>query len=260
MASADWGAGIVFGILLRMDKKKIIYSIVAVLVILFGWFFFFRTTKDSLRIVVKNYSEKTSLYETHIEYPQFPDLSKTFNKKIQTTILDAEAKFKKSSEENEKARKDTGGRATASGEYSFAVSWVPDQLNSNTVSFVVRVSYYTGGAHGGEDVFTFNYNILKKKEVALSELFLTTPDYLDRISQFAINELKLQMKQTSGVDPNMDMLIAGASPKVENFSRFTLGAGDTITFYFPQYQVAPYVFGEQKVLMPLSYLIQKKTQ
>lgn len=241
-----------------MDKKKIIYSIVSILFIFFGWFFFVRSAKDSLRIVVKNYSEKTSLYDTHIEYPQFPDLPKAFNKKIQTTVLEAEAQFKKSSEENEKARKDTGGKTIVPGEYSFAVGWVPDQLNSDMVSFVMRTAYYTGGAHGGQDIFTFNYDLKKKKEISLSELFLNTPDYLDRISQFAINELKLEMKQTSGVEPNMDMLISGASPKIENFSRFTLGAGDSITFYFPQYQVAPYVFGEQKVLMPLSYLVQKK--
>jgi len=242
-----------------MNKKKLIYGCAVVVVIVVGWFLFSYHLKDSLRITVKNYSEKTSLYDTHIEYPQFPDLPKAFNKKIELTVLDAEAVFKKSSQENEKARKDTGGRSISSGEYSFAVTWVPDQLNSKIISFVMRTSYYTGGAHGGQDIYTFTYNLEKKSEVPLPQLFINTPDYLDRISQFAINELKLKMKQTSGVEPNMDMLISGATPKLENFSRFTLGAGESITFYFPQYQVAPYVFGEQKVLMPLSYLVQKKT-
>ncbi len=231
---------------------------VGVLVLAVTGYLLFSNHTDTLRVEVKNYSEKTDTLDIYVEYPQFPELPKAFNEKIKNTILDAEAGFKKESLENEKARKETGGARASSGEYTFSTEWVPDQLNTTMVSFVIRAWHYTGGAHGGQTIYTFSYDVKKKKEVVLSELFPNSPDYLARISQYAINDLKLTLEQSGGTLPNMDMLQAGASPKEENFMLFTLGSQGSITFYFSQYQVAPYVYGEQRVVMPLSFLLEKK--
>ena len=240
-----------------MNKKFLIVSVALLAISILGYIYLFRGV-DTLRVEVKNYSEKTDTLDIYVEYPQFPELPKAFNEKIKNTIVEAEEEFKKEALENEKMRNETRETSMPSAEYTFSTEWVPDQLNTDMVSFVIRAWYYTGGAHGGQTIYTFNYDLKKNKEIVLSELFPNSPDYLARISQYAINDLKLSLEQSGGALPSMDMLQAGASPQEENFRLFTLGNQGTITFYFSQYQVAPYVYGEQSVVMPLSYLLEKK--
>jgi len=239
-------------------NKKILFACLSVLVLCILGYLYISRGVDTLRVEVKNYSEKTDTFDIYVEYPQFPELPKAFNEKIKNTILEAEEGFKKESLENEKARKETGRTNTSSGEYTFSTEWVPDQLNTNMVSFVIRAWHYTGGAHGGQTIYTFSYDLKKKKEVVLSDLFPNSPDYLARISQYAINDLKLTLGKAGAILPHMDMLQSGASPKEENFTLFTLSSQGSITFYFSQYQVAPYVYGEQRVVIPLSFLLEKK--
>jgi hypothetical protein len=211
--------------------------------------------KGELYVTVVHETEKTDLYTIDVEYPQFPNLPKQFNKKIKQTILDQVSDFKKTSEENVKARRATASpKDSADYGLNFLAGWTAEQLNNSVVSIVIHTSYYTGGAHGGRNIYTFNFDGDKKREITLDSLF-RTPGYLDKIAQYTMNDLKDQLKETSGSEPNMSMLREGTSPKIENFSKFTIGVEKSITFYFEQYQVAPYVAGEQKVVMPLSYII-----
>lgn len=210
---------------------------------------------NELHVTVVHETEKTDLYTVDIEYPQFPNLPKQFNKKIKQTILDQVSDFKKTSEETMKARRATASpKDTLDYGLNFSAGWTAEQLNRSVVSIVVHTNYYTGGAHGGRNIYTFNYDGEKKREVTLDSLFMTS-GYLDKISQYTMNDLKDQLKDASGSDPNISMLREGTSPKIENFSKFTISSDKSITFYFEQYQVAPYVAGEQKVVMPLSYII-----
>jgi hypothetical protein len=46
------------------------------------------------------------------------------------------------------------------------------------------------------------------------------------------------------------MIDAGTAPTLENYQVFTF-TNDMLTIYFGEYQVAPYVYGPQKVEFPL---------
>ena len=64
-----------------------------------------------------------------------------------------------------------------------------------------------------------------------------------------------QSDDGSSPDPDMSHTFdpAGADPTFENYGVFYIHA-DSIEWVFGQYQVAPYVFGEIKVLIPMSEL------
>jgi hypothetical protein len=240
-----------------MDKNKkntiIVVSVLIVLTI-FLYIFFNSDSKNSLPLTVESYIEKNDVVDIHVEYPQFSHLSKEFNKKIYDAVFEEIANFKKLSQENNNARRKTGGITISDNALYLIIEWSPDQLNNDVVSIVIRTSFYTGGAHGTHTISTFSYDVKNKKEITLEKMFGSVSGYLDRISQFAGNDLKSRM----GKDASMDMIRSGTTPEPVNFSRFTIGSENTVTFYFPEYQVAPYSSGEWKVIMPISYLISNK--
>lgn len=242
-----------------MQKKYQLYGVCSLVLLSIVLYFVFRSDPHTISLVVHTQEEKSSLYDVSIQYPSFSRVDGAFNAKIKKTVEDALLDFKNSAEETEAARKSPSGKGMPRYQYSFMARWVPEELSPQKVSIVLHTSYFTGGAHGGQSIYTFTYDIEKKKELLLDDVFGTVPNYLNRISDFVLNDLKNQMKIASGGhDPDMTMLVEGTTPTVEHFSRFTLGTNNTITFYFPQYQVAPYVFGEQKVTMPLSYILSSQ--
>ena len=102
-----------------------------------------------------------------------------------------------------------------------------------------------GGAHDYHNITSFNYDVASKEEITLKDLFPNDPGYLKTISDFARKDLRSRYKNTL----DDAMLSPGTEPKEENFSVFTILPG-SITFYFAEYQVAPYALGELKVTMP----------
>jgi hypothetical protein len=53
----------------------------------------------------------------------------------------------------------------------------------------------------------------------------------------------LTVKDVKAEEINRTMLNDGTTPVKGNFSLFTIPSDTELTFYFTQYQVAPYVFG-----------------
>jgi hypothetical protein len=133
------------------------------------------------------------------------------------------------------------------------VTWQPSRVSGDTLSFVIRESGFAGGAHGSNRLATFSWNPSEDAPVTLDDVFSAVPGYLEKISAYGRAELLRDMAQ-EGADVNRDMLEEGTEPTAENFSRFTIEPFGMIRFYFPEYQVAPYVFGEQQVLMPISFV------
>ena len=213
---------------------------------------------SNLSLVVHSSQEGNTLYDISIEYPQFSGVKKDFNKRIQVTVEESLQKFKDEVQEVEAGKKSEEGKNGAA--YTFTTSWSPEQLSPRMISFVLHTVYFTGGAHGGHDIYTFNYDGKIKKEITLDAIFNSVPNYLNRISDFVANDLKDQLNVSSeGERFDESVLVSGTAPLAKNFTRFTLGT-DSITFHFPEYQVAPYAAGEQKVTMPLSYIIPSEQQ
>ncbi len=238
----------------RITRTHIIVMLLALVSVLL--YMLFHVDPTVVPISVHTFSEKTAGYDVALEYPEFTALPNVFNVHIKTTVLDALKVFKDTSAESEANRHAQNGKGQPAYQYSFKQRFTPEQLSSTVISVVLYTSYFAGGAHGGADIYTFNYDRQKKHEISLDEIFSSVPDYLHRISEFTLSNLKENLRTAGGGhDPDMTMLTQGLAPTQENFSRFTLGSDHTITFYFPAYQVAAYVYGEQKVTMPLSFIL-----
>ena len=184
----------------------------------------------------RTYKEPTASATFDVVYPQFKDASLGFNQKIENLVMEGIENHKKDAEESWRQGRE---------KFQFYTTWAPVQVNKNYISFLLRLGGYVGGAHGYENLASFNYDVTAEKEIALSDLFPEDPDYLKTISEFVRRDLRRQL----GNNANEDILLAGTEPNAENFSVFTLLPG-SVTFYFVEYQVAPYAAGSSKVVMP----------
>lgn len=206
---------------------------------------------ESLQIEVRTIEDITGTYDIRAEYPQFKGLPRSLNQSIETNVTELTEEFKKQAIETHSGESES---EEGDAPYLLRVSWMPDQMSDRYVSIALRVYSYTGGAHGLQGIQTYTFDRKDKKLVTLTDLFVDTHGFLDKISGYAISDLKNQL----GAEAVMNMIREGASPKMENFKAFTISRDNVITFYFSEYQVAPYASGEQKVMMPLSYIVESK--
>jgi hypothetical protein len=212
---------------------------------------------DALYAVIP-VSEDTAYSRMRGEYPQFSEASDAFNGGIREFIRAQMIAHATESEENWKSRVATARPGEDTPEFpaegqtlDFSVRWTPEQVNDRYISFVMRYGGYTGGAHGYEDIRTFNYDVAGRRELALADLFPNGSDYLTTISEFSRVKLRDRLLEAGGtelVDASSAMLEMGTQPIEENFANFTFNDSQ-IVFYFGQYQVAPYAAGEQTVIM-----------
>ncbi|MEK7569452.1 MAG: DUF3298 and DUF4163 domain-containing protein [Patescibacteria group bacterium] len=198
---------------------------------------------DTTLSETKTFNAPTAFATFDVAYPTFKNASVEFNQKIEDLVMSAVAEHKKIAEDTWRAQAETGG--TPEEKFQFYASWTPVQVNDNYISVLLREGGYTGGAHGYEMLTSFNFDVMGEKEIVLSDLFPGDPNYLKAISEFARKELRRQLKENL----NEDMLLPGTEPRDENFSVFSFTPG-SLTFYFQQYQVAPYAAGQSKVTMP----------
>lgn len=189
-------------------------------------------------------------------YPQFTQTDVAFNKKIADGITGDAADFTKNASADYQAHLATGGdefqKEFASGNYyTFDVSYDVVQSNADYVSLIVREEGFTGGAHPFHNLFTFNYDVKNQKEVTLASLFPNDPNYLTTVSSESraalTTKLTAAAEETTLDDNTKSMMMDGTDPTTpDNFDAFTF-TGSTITVYFGEYQVAPYVYGEQSI-------------
>ncbi|MDD4409881.1 MAG: DUF3298 and DUF4163 domain-containing protein [Candidatus Pacebacteria bacterium] len=182
---------------------------------------------------VQSVYQSDNLYYISAEYPQFLAVKGTLNDKIKGVINKRLEEFKKSSSENWKARKDTDPALGENPEtpFYFSASWTPVQVNDKYISILLNVYSFSGGAHGDEEVYSFNYDIKNNKEITISDFIGTDPKNLEKISEMTTEDVK------NMVDKN-NIFAEGTATKVENFQTFTFNK-DILTIYYQKYQVAP---------------------
>lgn len=209
---------------------------------------------NSVRIVSVR-DNTNPLYTIAMEYPQFDMASDAFNGEIADWVNSELSDFKKNSADNWKGRQDTtppGQKKEAypSSPFTFAITWEAKQINENFISVIVRMDSYEGGAHGRQELKTFNYDVAGEKDVTLADLFPGNAGYLGKVSTYARERLieDPTLSADGGGDIVANMISEGTAPTAENFSNFMFN-DDVIDIYFPKYQVAPGVYGEQHVIM-----------
>jgi hypothetical protein len=209
-----------------------------------------------ISITDKKITDNTKPFEIDITYP-YIEGQDGFNNFVENIINSEVDSFKQISLENDAAVKEIDPESYAQfpRSYSLAISYDKGRLDDNMISAVINIYNFTGGAHGAAYFKAVNWDFRTNKEVKLADIFSETPDYLQKISDYCIQNLKKQMTQSGAIEMTDDSWIQeGAGPKEENFSIFLLSDANidnpTITFYFTQYQVAAYAAGDFKVTMP----------
>lgn len=209
---------------------------------------------NTVRIVAVR-EDTNPLYSIVMEYPQFAMASDAFNKEIAEWVNGKLADFKANAADNWKGRQDTmpAGQqkeAYPASPFTFAITWESKQINAEAISIIVRMDSFEGGAHGNSELKTFNYDVAHKKDIALADLFPGNGSYLEKVSTYTHDRLMESLASSAdGGDTVANMISDGTAPKEENFGNFMFN-NDVIDIYFPKYQVAPGVYGEQYVRMP----------
>lgn len=108
------------------------------------------------------------------------------------------------------------------------------------------LGYLAGAAHPYLYSLTVNYDLGQGRELALSDLFLPTSNYLEVVSSYCIAELS---KRDIGFDP----FSPGATPTPENYRNWNITM-DGLMITFDTYQVAAGAAGPQTVILPYSGL------
>ena len=238
-------------------KQQYLFIIVAIVCFIAGYWLALPGQKViapeagvPLSIVSIRDTSSSQAYRITGEYPQFRNVSSSFNAAIANYVTSNLAQFKTDSVANLQARIATmpsGTKNTLPAQaFTFASSWTPEQINDQYISIVVRLDYFNGGANGAQLLKTFNYNVTTGTVMTLADVFPNVPTYLQQISQLAVQELTNSENDASGGYAATDMIRQGAAPTADNYANFIFN-DDVVTIYFPKYQVAPGSFGEQQV-------------
>lgn len=200
----------------------------------------------TLEMEIITLASTTELLDIRAEYPRFPD-APLLNKKIDAYVAESIDEFRKNAIANDQARKDTlaPGETPTKVTYTFDLSWEHAQLNERTVSIMLHVYAFDGGANGRQVLSSFNWDMKEQREIPLASLFPGDNAYLQRISEYT----RQVLSGTLGENSNAEFLSDGTQPLAANFQWFTF-TDQALTIFFPKYQVAPGAAGEQQVTMP----------
>jgi len=209
-------------------------------------------TATRFPLTVISVKETGKKYAITGEYPIFSDELTVLNNTVEKSVKDHINEFIKIASTNwdDRVAMAQSEKEKPQEPFQCMISWEPQQMNDRYISVVVRMYQYTGGANGEDIIMTFNYDVTQKKYVTLSDLYPGQGDILTMISSYAKEDLLSQHQNEIFKGEFMrDMIDEGTKPTADNFSKFTFD--DTfVTLYFPKYQVAPGVYGEQKVSVP----------
>lgn len=253
------------------SRKLLILSISAVwllsmVVLLASGIYGKQPSISSLPLNIQSIRESDSFFYVQAEYPQFETAGKDFNQEIATLISGKINSFKEESRVNWKARLDTMPADKPVPDnpeepFTFLASWDSAQLNNTYLSLVIKIYYFTGGAHGNEEIHAFNYDIVKKKKIEIKDFFDSAQEALKKISQISAQDIKSQL-QSQGwkEDDNLkEMVNQGTSPLFKNFQSFNFDSYN-LTIYFQRYQVAPGAAGSLTVTISRQMLEQNSLQ
>ncbi len=221
---------------------------------------------SSLPMNIKSIQESDSFFSIQAEYPQFQTADPDFNQEIATLISGKIDSFKKESLDNWKARLDTMPAdkplpKDPEQPFEFIASWQAAQLNNEYLSLLIKIYYFTGGAHGNEEIQAFNYDIVKKKKIGIKDFFVSPQAALKKISRISAQDITSQLESRQWkIDDNLkEMLNQGTAPVLDNFKNFNFDNHNLI-LYFQKYQVAPGAVGSLTVTISRQTLQQNSLQ
>lgn len=221
---------------------------------------------SSLPVNIESIQESDSFFSIYAEYPQFETADPDFNQEIAALISGKIDSFKKESLDNWKARLDTMPAdkpvpKDPEQPFEFIASWQAAQLNNEYLSLLIKIYYFSGGAHGNEEIHAFNYDIVKKKKIAIKDFFISPQEALKKISRISVQDITSQLQSRGWkIDDNLkEMLNQGTALLFENFNNFNFDSHNLI-IHFQKYQVAPGAVGSLTVTISKQALEQNSLQ
>lgn len=200
-------------------------------------------------------TEGTPYATVSVEYPLFDADNIVLNNAIKIYIKNTLAEFKKNSEENWKARVATADKEQAIHEFpdenekmEIVIKWKSAHMDTTNISILFEVYQFSGGAHGSTVLKSFNFDVKNHKLMTIADLYPGDPNYLEEVSRQAISLLG-EMYMHSSTETTEEDIKRGAGEDPKNFDTFTF-TEDSITLYFQQYQVGPYVLGTPSITIP----------
>ena len=106
---------------------------------------------------------------------------------------------------------------------------------------------YLGSSQSVKTIYTYNYNLLQERQLALKDLFKGSSAYLEIISQYAHD--RLINDNVLNVSLDEEWVLKGSTPLESNFKQFLLNK-DGITIIFEKYQIGPAFIGEPSLNIP----------
>lgn len=128
-------------------------------------------------------------------------------------------------------------------------------FDRNILSVAFSVSWYgAGAAHGNTHNRTLNFQIEPTIHLNLDDLFHRRAEYLPRLSELCIVDLKEQAQGYGSSSDGYDLMSdsanrGGAAPEKENFRHFHLSSM-ALHILFDKYQVGPGAWGCREVKIP----------
>lgn len=197
---------------------------------------------------------ETGSVSVHITKPVVSGLTNkaintVVNDQLDTIFADIKSSFLAETDGIEIFSKETKHQLTVTGSAPFVST---DKLFYIDIEIY---SYYSGSAHPLTQRMVLNFvketgqlirlqDILKKDTALEAISYIVKPKIIEQLNKI----IKENDGEGSGADSFEEL---GTEPKPENYGVFYIHK-DSIEWVFGQYQVAPYVFGEIKVLVPKS--------
>ena len=206
--------------------QKIFIGFCVLLLVVLGSIVYVRTDKISVAPLSTNTIE-TDSYTMKITQPV--DAEKDFPELFAVT-KNAISLFEKQY---------AGASSTSPAPYDLQIDTTV-ATTSETVSYVVSLYEYTGGAHGITAIQAFRYD-KDGKYVGEKEVFGES-NWRPFVSELTYQYLKEKIKENT----SDDVLKEGTAPIGNNLSVWYL-KGDDVVFVFGQYQIGAYALGIQEV-------------
>lgn len=166
------------------------------------------------------------------------ELQNKLNTKFLSDALDFKDEINKEALEFEKFAKEHNiPQRPFEANLSYKVTY-----NKNYLLSIIFYYYrFTGGAHGGTKVISYNIDLKGGKTLALGDLFKPDTDYKEKINTEILKQMKTNGKP----------YFQNAFKSISESQAFYAEDGDLV-IYFQEYEIAPYAAGIPEFRIPLS--------
>ncbi|ALC80641.1 MULTISPECIES: DUF3298 and DUF4163 domain-containing protein [Bacillus] len=219
-------------------RKKYVRVVVMVSILLFAASLSFHpkaeaNPRENVIVDTKYYKDIKEL-----KYPQVRIVGNpSFERKINNDFTNYIKKSYKAYKDNLEAAKKYGYEPQYQSDFDVKYN------KNNKLSILTSDYIFTGGAHGNTVVQSFNYDLLKKKRVKLDDI-LTNQQKFAKVTDYVYQYAKAR--------PNIFYPdLKKEDVKINKNTAFFF-TDDGIALVFQQYDIAPYVSGNQVIVIPSS--------